>query len=295
MAEGQNVVIIRRKSKHGGHGHHGGSWKVAYADFVTAMMAFFLLLWLLNAVTEQQLNGIADYFAPESVSQTTSGAGGMLAGRSFDDTGARLGRGTDQIPEPGMTQNQQQQQQNQEFEEIKKQIEQRVQNDQQLRQMMSNLEFATTDEGLQIQIKDDQQTAMFANGSAQMTSRARELMSVVAQAVQEMPNNVSISGHTDATPFAGARRGYGNWELSADRALASRRQLIADGVDPKRITHVVGKADTDPLVPETPTAASNRRISITVLRDEADEKKGSSGGSSFVPFGQPGSIPSGGR
>ncbi len=274
---GGATIIVRRIKKVAG-GHHGGAWKVAYADFVTAMMAFFLLLWLLNVTTDEQKSGIADYFAPTAVTLARSGSGGILGGRTVADDGAR-GEGTPvvvvEIAPPPVRQSaaaaeEQQQrqraaQEQERFDEAQAALQRALEANPQLAQVKDNIVVDMTPEGMRIQLIDKQGGSLFPSGSAVMPERTRALINQIAQVVASLPNNVSVSGHTDATPFQRAD-GYGNWELSAERANASRRALTTAGISTDRITQVVGKADTDPLNAADPFLPENRRISIVLLR-----------------------------
>ncbi|MFN3075623.1 MAG: flagellar motor protein MotB [Alphaproteobacteria bacterium] len=304
--EGQQPIIIKRVKK-GGHGHHGGAWKVAYADFVTAMMAFFLLLWLLNAVTEEQLQGISNYFAPTTVSRSTSGAGGVLGGKvigegasssnsaspsiamtlpppsigegtegngsSPDETegGAKEGSGgidsgTGKTPSEKDIADAAARKEQEEFEKMVERLDEAIDKTPDLQKMKRNLIVDNTAEGLRIQLLDQEGSAMFPSGSSAMFDHTRKLLTVVAEAIAQMPEKISISGHTDSVPFPDPT-GYSNWELSADRALAARRILLAAGVPAAHITRVSGRAETDPLIKEDPTDPRNRRLGIVLLRD----------------------------
>ncbi|HWK48110.1 MAG TPA: flagellar motor protein MotB [Stellaceae bacterium] len=288
-----NAVIIKRVKK-GGHAHHGGAWKVAYADFVTAMMAFFLLLWLLNATTQAQKRGIADYFAPTVASKSTSsGAGGLLGGRTMTSPGAQVSSSAppgitvslsppqtdedDDQDEPPQNNNPKSPadvaeaakmlaaHEEKKFQETSAQLKQAIQQVPDLKILADSLVIDRTDEGLRIQLVDQEKASMFPLGSADMSEPARKLMTLVSQAVQKLPNKLSISGHTDATPFT-KPGSYTNWELSTDRANASRRALVAGGLPADRISTVIGKADTDNIIPD-PNSPRNRRISIVLLRE----------------------------
>jgi chemotaxis protein MotB len=300
------IVIIKRKGGGGHAAHHGGAWKVAYADFVTAMMAFFLLLWLLNVTTQDQKKAIANYFDPTSSSESTSGSGGVLGGQSMLAPGAELTEtrpiGTN-IPEPGdpaaawdktvkqdspqadansnphaaagqsptdsdKTKNAVADVEDKNFKEAEASIKQAIQSSPDLQAVAQNLMVDETPEGLRIQIVDQDGSSMFASGGSEMFEKTKKLMALVAQAVSKLPNQISVRGHTDSTPYHSAK-GYNNWDLSTDRANASRRALIEGGLDPSRIANVVGKADKDPLFPENPSAPENRRISIVMLRASA--------------------------
>lgn len=287
MAEGQTVFITKIKKVHGGH--HGGAWKVAYADFVTAMMAFFLLLWLLNAVTEEQLQGIADYFIPTTVSKSASGFGQPLKGDSPNASMVKMALPpatlspdgsalvdleedeAEEVPdrkvgdaelEKVATEREQQQ-----FEKAKRMLEGAVEAIPELAGMKESLLVDNTPDGLRIQLVDQEGLSMFPTGSASPFGPARAMLTLVAKVVMQMPQKLAISGHTDAVPFRGGDTGYSNWELSADRALTSRRVLRGAGVPEDRFDHVVGKADGEPLVSDDPRNPRNRRISIVLLRE----------------------------
>ena len=345
----QPIIIKKKKGGHGGH--HGGAWKVAYADFVTAMMAFFLLLWLLNVTTSDQRKGIADYFAPVSVSRETSGSGGMLGGQTVTAPGAQINSSSPMTPDipttPSLTgvggeepmsgaeggpnsgsaqaeqkpnenrleyqqrleqlakqlgipgqkpgeklsdfadrvseataKLQEQQSEGKQFQQTANEIRQAIQSIPELQPLAQNLMIDQTPEGLRIQIVDQDRVSMFPGGSAQMYPQTRQLVMQVAQALNKLPNKLSISGHTDATPFTGG--GRDNWDLSTERANATRRALLAGGVPETRVQDVVGRADRDLLVPDQPGSPRNRRISIVLLR-EAQAKAPAAGGQSAKP------------
>ncbi len=293
MAQQQTIII--KKIKKGGGGHHGGAWKIAYADFVTAMMAFFLLLWLLNSVTQEQLEGISNYFAPVSVSASTSGSGGMLGGQTISE-GAMVSTMapptvTDELPEPKASKDssesvdeetggppgdadaeqQVRQKEDQQFKEAEKTLHQAIKNVPALQKLSESLLIDNTPEGLRIQLVDQEGLPMFPSGSSELYPYAVKLLRLVAEAIKELPQKITISGYTDAVKYV-TDNGYSNWELSADRANASRRALIHMGVDAGRIARVVGKADTEPLLPDDPTNARNRRLSIVLLRLSSHNK-----------------------
>jgi chemotaxis protein MotB len=364
--KGRGVVIKKEEVVEGGH--HGGAWKVAYADFVTAMMAFFLLMWLLNATTEEQRRGLADYFTPTNVmSQGSSGSGRIFGGRTpyergemVSDRGAKSvmpgqaeqvndqddpeydqapnastrGAAEDQRrpegnrPDPGGTSRTARDQATQgagtreagggtattaaatqaqalgqaqrlanagagtnaatptvlgrpiddaamraelerrereNFEQAAEQIREAVRSDPALQELVNQLAIDQTPEGMRIQLLDEDRTPMFASGSAELHERARALLLKVAPVIARMNQRLSIAGHTDATPFRGSDRS--NWELSAERANATRRLLVEQGIAESRLRSVTGNADRDPLLPADPFAAVNRRIAITVLRE----------------------------
>jgi chemotaxis protein MotB len=309
MASGQApVIIIRKKKKGGGHGHHGGAWKVAYADFVTAMMAFFLLLWLLNVTTDVERKGIADYFAPASISKSEGGAGGMLGGQSISAPGAMISDRTSVTAEDvtiptagkaeegeedilGETQNpvgdipdaaktkaedtknlsnseilaKAQKIEEDTFKTTETALKNAIQGSPELRQYADNLLIDRTPEGLRIQIMDKDKFSMFPSGSSIPFERSRELLRLVGRVISRLPNNITVTGHTDSNPFtAGSRRD--NWSLSTERANRSRQELVIAGVEEKRVARVIGLADREPIDTKDPNAAQNRRISIVLLR-----------------------------
>jgi len=291
MASGANTapIVIKKIKKISGGGHHGGAWKVAYADFVTAMMAFFLLMWLINTTSPEQKRGIADFFAPASVSQTTSGSGGILAGTALAEEGVRHGEGAplsgkstgqsdesdtststpeekSQLePSPDALTRAKALREDTQFDKAEASIRQAIQDLPDIAELSKNVIMEKTPEGFRIQIVDQEGRSMFAPGEARLTERAQRLVAAVSGVVLDMPNRVSISGHTDMSPPP--RKGYSNWELSAERANSARKVLNAAGVPDSRIYQVSGKSDSDPLFPDDPTQPGNRRISITLLRE----------------------------
>jgi chemotaxis protein MotB len=286
---GKAPIIIKRVKK-GGEGHHGGAWKVAYADFVTAMMAFFLLLWLLNAVTEQQLNGVADYFTPIAASTRESGAGGMLGGQTVGEgasqsrTGATaavvlpppsIGSGGSDMTDPNeSTQNDetsikaaQEAKEQQEFEQVQQNLKQQISGIPDLAPLANSLMVDNTPEGVRIQIMDQDKVDMFAPGSANLYPKSKELLAQVAKVIRKMPNKLSITGHTDPSTAIDPS-GYTNWELSSDRALATRRALLEGGMDDRQINKVTGVSDREPIDKGQIRSPRNRRVSIVLLRAE---------------------------
>jgi chemotaxis protein MotB len=347
---GKSSGIVIRREGITESGHHGGAWKVAYADFVTAMMAFFLLMWLLNATSEEQRKGLADYFSPTSVlSHNSSGNGQPFGGHTAFDQGTMVSdRGAVQVTmgkapilpdledddsdtpakprpsrnEPGSGQldreaaqaasttpapslapqpvkhpdattasepptntvavdagppsapasqqsaaalrAEQEKQERQAFEQAAEQIRQAVRSDPRLAGLAQQLAIDLTPEGLRIQILDEDRSPMFATGVASPNERARLLLQKVAPVLMSLPEGISIAGHTDATPYRG--EGRSNWELSVERANATRRLLLEAGLPETRVRNVTGNADRDPLLPADPLAAANRRIAIVVLR-----------------------------
>ncbi|MBL4588670.1 MAG: flagellar motor protein MotB [Alphaproteobacteria bacterium] len=289
-------IIIKRVKKSAA-AHHGGAWKVAYADFVTAMMALFLLLWLLNVTTDEQKAELAAFFIDPThpkVSKVESGADGVLGGTSISKVGAMSEMLTPPVPPLSRTEQQtnasdrdlkhvnanqfeklKAEQEEKDFMEASEKLQQAIRNDPELKELSKNLLVDMTSEGLRIQIVDQQGKPMFASGSAKMFDKTQKLMTLVAKIVKTMSNDISIRGHTDGKPFRG-NGGYTNWELSADRANASRRALVANGVPMSKIANVVGKSDTDHLNKDNPLDSKNRRISIIILKESITN--GSGGG-----------------
>lgn len=273
----QQTIIIK-KVKAGGHGKHGGAWKVAYADFVTAMMAFFLLLWLLNAATREQLEGISDYFAPISTTANTSGGDGFLAGKTMAEKGtfeldieqpkppsAPTDFDPPEAPASDPADEDAAEQEERQLLAAKSALQAAMARLPQAELLEPSLLIDDTPEGLRIQLVDQEGLPMFPLGESGMYTHTRDLLDMVAKIVLEMPQTIAISGHTDSTPFA-ASASYSNWELSADRANAVRRALSDSGIPESRIARVVGKAATEPLLTDKPQAPSNRRMAIVLLR-----------------------------
>ena len=298
----ERPIIIKKVKKVSGGGHHGGAWKVAYADFVTAMMAFFLLMWLVNATSPEQKQGIADYFSPAAVSLSSSGASGVLGGNSFDSEGARDSglssvslnnntpaprsringdtdgdaRGTatnqDGKAPPGRDASEDAMKKAMavreaaEFESVAQSLRQAMSDMPELTELSKNLIIDQTPEGMRIQIVDQEGRSMFPPGEAEPFDRTRLLLQQVSKVLQRLPNRVTISGHTDASQFE-LENGYSNWELSADRANATRRVFQDSGLNLDRIYQVSGKAGSEPLFPDDPYMSANRRISVVILRE----------------------------
>ena len=290
MSNADRPILIKKVKNVVGHGHHGGAWKVAYADFVTAMMAFFLLMWLINTTDPEQKRGIAEYFAPASVSATTSGSGGILGGTSLGDDGAKSSGSmsviTELAPEAPQDAPQEAGQSSNlaaaseealreeiarreaaEFASAAASLRQAMQSMPELAELSKQLIIDQTPEGLRIQIVDQEGRSMFDQNSARPNARAQLLLRAVAKVIVQLPNRISITGHTSAVAGSSRASAPGDWALSAQRADASRLILQAAGVDPDRVYSVSGKAGSDPLYPDDPTLAGNRRISIVLLRE----------------------------
>jgi chemotaxis protein MotB len=276
-------IIIKRVKK-GGHGVHGGAWKIAYADFVTAMMAFFLLMWLLGSTTEGDRKGIADYFsAPLKISLLGGGSGSGDSSHVIKGGGQDLSRTTGQVkngetPAARKTINLQALKAEQiraekaMLHELRERIEHKIAANALLAAMQGQIRLDMTRDGLRIQIVDEGNRPMFDSGSALVKPYMRELLRAIGSVLGEVPNRLTLEGHTDAAPFAGGDRGYSNWELSSDRANASRRELMAGGLPEDRTLRVQGLAASALFEPTDPLAPANRRISIIVMNREAEDR-----------------------
>lgn len=275
----QPIIVKRVKKVEAGH--HGGAWKVAYADFVTAMMAFFLLMWLLNATTEDQRKGLADYFNPSiPISQVSAGGTDALNGSSVfseenlaqNGAGGIAGASSSKPEAPkGETEalaNKQNADKGRAEEERKlKDIEEDLLAraiEENADTLLKHIQTRMTPDGLVIELVDADDSPLYELGSSKPSPTMEMLLEVVASVIGEVRNNVAIVGHTDAKPYSGARD-YTNWELSTDRANMARRLMVRAGMNPRQIAQVSGKADTEPLA-DNPLAPQNRRISITLLR-----------------------------
>lgn len=280
------AIIIKRIKKVQG-GHHGGAWKIAYADFVTAMMAFFLLMWLLGSTTKGDLKGIADFFSnPLRVSMSGgSGAGdarSVLPGGGPDLTqragqikrgetsGNRRADRNDTTSEADARETLEKIEKKR-LEGLKAKVEEALSNSPRLGEFKSQVKVDIANEGLRIQIIDQQNRPMFDSGKAVMRPHMRELLRELAPMLNDVNHKITLLGHTDAAPFAGGETGYSNWELSADRANASRRELVAAGIAEGKIVRVAGLASSVPFVEEDPYSPLNRRISIIVMNKQAED------------------------
>ncbi|NQV83201.1 MAG: flagellar motor protein MotB [Rhodospirillales bacterium] len=294
----KQAIIIKKVVK-GGHASHGGAWKIAYADFVTAMMAFFLLLWLLNSVTQEQLEGISNYFAPVSVAGSVSGSGDILSGATItsEEGVAKSSTSKDSVvvnlppPKAGtggaesageqksepteeeLEEEKQKKAEEDQFEEAQKELELKFHEMPEFKDLEESLLIDNTPEGLRIQLLDKDGLPMFSSGGAEMLPHARRLIQLVAKVIGKMPQQISISGHTDSQRFI-SKTGYSNWELSADRANAARRELVSSKIPYEKVSKVVGKAATDPFLLDDPGNARNRRLSIIMLRGTGRKQDG---------------------
>lgn len=284
MATPLQPIIIVRKKKRGGHGHHGGAWKVAYADFVTAMMAFFMVMWLVATMPQEQLGGIADYFKnPSAVEGKSSsmapgragpGGAGEAPIKMFDH--ARKPPDASPIRKPGAMDQQSGAAQKagdeadrRKLEALKRALEEAVASSQALAPFKDQLLIDITPEGLRIQIVDAHNRPMFDLGSPTLKDYTREILSELAGYFEQVENRIAISGHTDTSPYTG-RSGYSNWELSTERANAARRALVAGGLSEDKLSRVVGLSSSVPFDRNDPDSPVNRRISIVVLSNAAE-------------------------
>jgi len=278
--EGLRPIIVKRIKK-GGGGHHGGAWKIAYADFVTAMMAFFLLMWLLGSTAKGDLNGIAEYFKTPLKVAMAGGSGSGDANTVIPGGGKDLTRQEGQLRKGEndpinrrsvrAAKAEMEKAEQARLEELKKRIETAIDNSPTLKQFKNQLLLDITSEGLRIQIVDEKNRPMFAFASAQLQPYTREILREIGKTLNDVPNKISLSGHTDATPYSSGEKGYSNWELSADRANASRRELIQGGMDESKMLRVVGLSSAVLLDKEDPFNPINRRISIIVMNKKAED------------------------
>jgi chemotaxis protein MotB len=296
MAQYDQPIIIK-KVKKAAHGHHGGAWKIAYADFVTAMMAFFLLLWLISMTTPEQKEGLADYFAPPNVAPTTSGSGGMMGGTAMDTSGGKMagsslqdhqdaaitpasmkagaedkgtggndGQTGTMQSDSGVVSQEVKAIKDQAFHSAAASIRQAWQALPDITEISDNLLVEETEEGLDIQIIDQEGTPMFPEGSKYPTEQARQAIAALGPILQKLSNQITISGHTAAGgTYANPR--YGSWELSSDRANVVRSLLGEFGLSDDRISSVSGRSSADPFFPNDPYQAANERIKIVVLNE----------------------------
>ncbi len=272
--DSQRPIVIKRIKK-GGGGHHGGAWKIAYADFVTAMMAFFLLMWLLGSTTKANRQGISDYFNTPLKVALSGGEGSGDATSIIKGGGNDLTRRTGQVKhgeiDPELAKKTLDKIEAQKLAEMKQKLERLIENNPKLKQFKRQLKLDITSEGLRIQIVDEQNRPMFDSGSAVMKDYTRDILREIGRTLNELPNKISLSGHTDAVQYASGERGYSNWELSADRANASRRELVAGGLEEGKIMRVVGLGSAVPFDKDNPNSPVNRRISIIVMNKKAEE------------------------
>lgn len=294
MAEDKNKrpIVIKRIKKVAG-GAHGGAWKIAYADFVTAMMAFFLLMWLLGSTTKGDLAGIAEYFKTPLKVALAGGTGSGDSSSIIKGGGKDLTKSAGQVKEgeqPSDKKIVNVKEAQKEFErkereaelnklkQLKSVIEKSIENNAKLKPFKNQILLDITSEGLRIQIVDEKNRPMFQSGSAELEPYTREILHAIGQTLNDIPNKVSISGHTDASKYSGGDVGYSNWELSADRANATRRELLSGGMSDDKIVRVVGLASAVLFDKKDPLSPVNRRISLIVMNKKAEEAATHDGG-----------------
>jgi chemotaxis protein MotB len=274
----QTIVIRRKRRGHEGAAH-GGAWKIAYADFVTAMMAFFLLMWLLSSTNHGTLQGIADYFNRPLQAAFTEGPGASATTSPQTDDDK---------------QQQQREDEQRQLEGLRAQLTTLIQHTPNLQAFKNQIKIDITSEGLRIQIIDDKNRPMFDKGDANLKDYTKAILAQIGPVLNGVPNHVSIAGHTDALGYSGGATGFSNWELSTERANAARRQLIEGGMSGAKVLQVRGLADSIPLLPKDPLNPANRRISIVVLNKEAEDnfRRDGATGSVTVTPSEPLAMPS---
>ena len=286
--DSQRPIIVKRVKKHGG-GHHGGAWKIAYADFVTAMMAFFLLMWLLGSTTSGDLKGIAEYFQTPLKVALGGGSGSGDSSSLIKGGGQDLTRTSGQVMKGSIevekrvinlkaAEAENARLERNKLKELQDRIERAIENNPSLKMFRKQLLLDITTEGLRIQIVDEYNRPMFDIGSSQLKPYTRDILREIGKGLNDVPQRIGISGHTDAQPYAGGTKGYSNWELSADRANAARRELIGGGLQENRVLRVVGLSSAVLFDVENPLNPINRRISIIVMNKRTEEAVSKDGG-----------------
>jgi chemotaxis protein MotB len=282
-AETKPPIIVKRIKRSGGKGHGAAAWKIAYADFVTAMMAFFLLMWLLGSTTKGDLQGIAEYFRTPLKVALAGGSG------SGDSSSVIQGGGTDLTRQDGQVkkgetvperrtinlraaQAELERRETERLVALKARIDSAIEASPMLSKFKSQIRVELTPEGLRIQVIEEGTKPMFEIGSALVKDDMRDILRELSKLINDIPNRISLSGHTDSKPYAGGERGYSNWELSADRANASRRELVAGGIADDKIIRVVGQGSAVHIDKGDPNNPANRRISIIVLNQKAEKR-----------------------
>jgi chemotaxis protein MotB len=274
--------IVVKKIKKGGAGGHGGAWKIAYADFVTAMMAFFLLMWLLGSTTQGDLKGIADHFnAPLKIAMG-GGSGSGDSSSVIKGGGEDLTRSHGQVRKGDVKAERKsinlqalkadfERVEKQKLQSLKDQIEAMIEASPTLSQFKSQLLLDLTAEGLRIQVVDEKNRPMFDLASSELKPYTRDILRNIGSVLNSVDNRISLTGHTDAQPYAGGASSFGNWELSTNRANASRREMVAGGLTDAKVMRVVGLASTVLFDKQDPYNPVNRRISIVVLNKRTEE------------------------
>ena len=283
-SEEERPIIVVKKIKKGGHGHHGGAWKIAYADFVTAMMAFFLLMWLLGSTSEGDLKGISEYFNSPLKVALIGGPGSGTATSVIDAGGTDLARSVGQVKRGSNDKELNYNEHNSSsaeaaaeraeasrLVELKGEIEALIDASILMKQFENQIMLDITPEGLRIQIVDERNRPMFDSGSAELKPHMKDILKSLTTMLNQVPNKLTLSGHTDATPYAAGNRGYSNWELSADRANACRREMYVAGMPDSKILRVVGLASSVPFDEKDRFAPVNRRIAIVVMNKRSED------------------------
>jgi len=287
MAKSDAPIIVIKRVKKGGHGHHGGAWKIAYADFVTAMMAFFLLMWVLGSTTAGDLAGISAYFQNPLRVSLSGGQGSGDATRIIKGGGdnisktvgeeSRADADTEQrrISDSSVTDVENARKDKTKNEQVKEDIQKKIEADPELKNAKGQVFMDITSEGLRIQVVDEKGKPLFSSGGTVPSVSARRLLRIIGKSIQMAPGPIRIEGHSDGAKFGNGETGYTNWELSTDRANVARRELIAGGLESALVVQVIGFANTVPLNPEDLNDPLNRRISITLLnkKPKQEEKK----------------------
>ena len=292
MSDNKKPIVIKRIKKVVG-GHHGGAWKIAYADFVTAMMAFFLLMWLLGSTTKGDLKGISEYFKTPLKVALFGGTGSGDSSSIIKGGGQDLTRSEGQVKQGELPTEKkivnlkaaqqeflrkEREKEIEKLKELKANIEKSIENNLNLQKFKNQILLDITTEGLRIQIVDEQNRPMFQSGRARLEPYTREILHELGKMLNDVPNKVSLSGHTDAAAYGGGSKGYSNWELSADRANASRRELILGGMAEEKIVRVVGLSSAVLFNKGDPLSPVNRRISLIVMNKKAEEAASHDGG-----------------
>jgi chemotaxis protein MotB len=291
--EDKRPIVIKRVKKIMG-GAHGGAWKIAYADFVTAMMAFFLLMWLLGSTSRGDLNGISEYFKTPLKVALMGGSGSGDSSSIIKGGGQDLTRSEGEVKSGELPQEKriinikatqqeflrlQRKKELEKLKELKSNIEKAIETDTKLQKFRDQILLDLTSEGLRVQIVDEKNRPMFQSGSAELEPYTKDILREIGKMLNDMPNKISLSGHTDAQPYVTADGRYSNWELSADRANASRREMIKGGLAASKIVRVVGLSSAVLFDKAHPLNPINRRISIIVMNKRAEEAALKDGGS----------------
>ncbi len=285
--ESQRPIIIKRRKVVAG-GAHGGAWKIAYADFVTAMMAFFLLMWLLGSTTKGELEGIADYFKNPLRLTMQGGSGAGDATSIIKGGGKDLTRSVGQMDRALIRERKRpidleaaqaelDKLEMTRLEDLKGKLDAVIDANPALNIYRRQLLIDITSEGLRIQIVDEKNRPMFELGRAQLLSHTKDILHEIGKVLNEVPNRISLSGHTDATPYFGGERGYSNWELSTERANASRRELLAGGMREDKVMRVVGLSSAVLFNKADPLSPVNRRISVIVMKKRTEDSVSNDG------------------